>query len=228
VATNIDLSKIRFNSVNYLRRDLEERIRIPSRDQLIVDTYLQNVPGKRAVVFAVNVDHSDALAEHFRIAGIAARSVSGRVPVKEREAILERFRAGELLVLCACDVLNEGWDCAKLEVLLMARPTLSRILYMQQLGRGTRKAPGKEELIVFDFVDNASRYNVSQSLHRILGKQHYLPGVLVKHNELRIQRSSADRAKNPPRRTFRKRSPYAPWGYRRNDIGRTLDLCDLI
>lgn len=179
VETNIDLSRVRFNSVNYLRRDLEESIRIPSRDKLIVDTYLQNVPGKRTVAFAVNVDHGEALAELFCSAGVPARSVSGRVPVKEREAILQQFRGGELLVLCACDVLNEGWDCPELEVLLMARPTLSKVLYMQQLGRGTRKAPGKEELIVFDFIDNASRYNVSQSLHRMSGKKHYMPGALV-------------------------------------------------
>lgn len=46
----------------------------------------------------------------------------------------------------------------------MARPTLSRVLYLQQLGRGTRRAPGKECLIVFDFVDNASRYNPSLSM----------------------------------------------------------------
>jgi superfamily II DNA or RNA helicase len=179
VKTNIDLSKVRFNSINYLRRDLEESIRVPSRDSLIVNTYLQNVPGKRAVAFAVNVDHGEALAKSFCGANVPARSVSGRVPVKEREAILQQFREGKQLVLCACDVLNEGWDCPELEVLLMARPTLSKVLYMQQLGRGTRKSPGKEELIVFDFVDNASRYNVSQSLHRILGKKHYIPGALV-------------------------------------------------
>ena len=72
-------------------------------------------------------------------------------------------------VLCACDLLNEGWDCPDVEVLLMVRPTLSRVIYLQQLGRGTRRAPGKECLVVFDFVDNASRYNASLSLHRIAG-----------------------------------------------------------
>src|SRR5262249_39417781 len=74
---------------------------------------------------------------------------------------------------------NEGWDCPDIEVLLMARPTLSRVIYLQQLGRGTRKAPGKECLIVFDFVDNASRYNQSLSAHRVLGKGNYRPGGLL-------------------------------------------------
>ena len=187
VETNVDLSKVRFNAVNYLRRDLEERIRIPARDRLIVKTYLENVPGKRCVVFAVNVDHGEALAEEFRREGVPARSVSGRIPAKEREELLQRFRAGAPLVLCACDVLNEGWDCPELEVIFMARPTLSKVLYMQQLGRGTRKAPGKEEVLVFDFIDNASRYNVSQSLHRILGQKHYLSGALVEGTEAALR-----------------------------------------
>ena len=82
-------------------------------------------------------------------------------------------------MLCACDLLNEGWDCPDVEVLLMARPTLSKVIYLQQLGRGTRKAPGKECLIVFDFVDNATRYNQSLSLHRILGTSQYKAGSLV-------------------------------------------------
>ena len=61
----------------------------------------------------------------------------------------------------------------------MARPTLSRVIYLQQLGRGTRKAPDKECLIVFDFVDNATRYNTSLSLHRIVGNPHYRPGGFI-------------------------------------------------
>ena len=108
-----------------------------------------------------------------------AQSVSGRMPHREREEVLQGFHDGRLRVLCACDILNEGWDCPDIEVLLMARPTLSRVIYLQQLGRGTRKATGKECLIVFDFVDNANRYNQSLSAHRVLGKSSYRPGGLL-------------------------------------------------
>ena len=97
----------------------------------------------------------------------------------DRETTLGAFHKGELRVLCACDILNEGWDCPDVEVLLMARPTLSRVIYLQQLGRGTRKAPGKECLVVFDFVDNATRYSQSLSAHRVLGKSEYRPGGLL-------------------------------------------------
>src|SRR5262249_5562307 len=102
-----------------------------------------------------------------------------RMSNREREQHLQAFAEGRLQVLCACDILNEGWDCPAVEVLLMARPTLSRVIYLQQLGRGTRKALGKECLIVFDFVDNADRYNQSLSLHRVLGEKRYRQGGLV-------------------------------------------------
>jgi superfamily II DNA or RNA helicase len=179
VLTNVDLSRVRFNQVQYNRKDIEEAVIVPPRDRLIVDTYLNHVPGRKAVAFCVNVRHGESLAELFRRAGVPARSVSGRMLRTDREKYLAQFHQGELRVLCACDILNEGWDCPDVEVLLMARPTLSKVIYMQQLGRGTRKAPGKECLVVIDFVDNSLRYNQSLNLNRITGASKYRPGGLV-------------------------------------------------
>lgn len=85
----------------------------------------------------------------------------------------------EIQVLCACDLLNEGWDCPEIEVLFMARPTMSKVLYTQQLGRGMRLFEGKDSLMVFDFVDNASQYNMPQSLHRLFKMKEYRPGQLA-------------------------------------------------
>jgi len=101
------------------------------------------------------------------------------LPRQERDEILQQYQEGGIKVLCACDILNEGWDCPQVEALFMARPTLSKVIYLQQLGRGTRKAPGKECLTVFDFVDNASRYNQALSMHSVLGERFYRPGGLV-------------------------------------------------
>ncbi|WP_254045289.1 DEAD/DEAH box helicase [Thiohalocapsa sp. ML1] len=186
VKTNVDLSKVRFNEVQYNRQDLETTITVPARNELIVDTYLEHVRGRKGVTFCVNVRHGEALAELFRERGVPARSVSGAMPGRERDDALAAFARGELHMLCACDLLNEGWDCPDVEILLMARPTLSRIIYMQQLGRGTRKAPGKESLLVFDFVDNAGRYNQSWNLHRLTATRTYGPGRLVIAPENRI------------------------------------------
>lgn len=181
VKTNVDLTRVRFNQIQYNAHDLENALLVPSRDELLVDTWLKHVKGRRTVVFCVNVLHGEKLAARFRKAGVSAESVSGRDCDDRRHEILLRFEQGQVHVLCACDILNEGWDCPAVEVLFMARPTLSRIIYLQQLGRGTRKSPqtGKQCLFVFDFVDNAGRYNTALSLHRLLTRRQYRPGELV-------------------------------------------------
>jgi superfamily II DNA or RNA helicase len=179
VHTNVDLTKVRFNGVDYRAADLEKHLLVPGRDHLIADTYIQHTAGKRAVCFCVDVDHAERMATEFNGRGIKASSVSGRMGIKQREHILELYKSGELLVLCACDMLNEGWDSPETEVLLMARPTLSRVLYVQQLGRGTRTAQGKEYLLIFDFIDNTTRYAQAMNAHRLFKKQKYLPGGLV-------------------------------------------------
>ena len=181
VKTNVDLSKVRFNQIQYNARDIENTVLIPARDELIVQTYLDHVAGRRTVVFCVNVRHGESLAERFRARDVPAASVSGRDSEPKRKKALEDFAAGRLDVLCACDILNEGWDCPAVEAIFMARPTLSKIIYIQQLGRGTRKSPatGKTCLCVFDFVDNPGRYNAPLSLHRLTGRKDYRPGGLV-------------------------------------------------
>lgn len=179
IHTNIDLTRARFNSVQYNIRDLESKIYVPERNRLIVDTWLQYVRDKRTVVFCASVRHAEQIAELFRQAGVSAAAVSGGMKPAERREFQDRFVRREILVLCACDLLNEGWDCPEIEVLFMARPTMSRVLYTQQLGRGMRLFPGKESLMVFDFVDNASQYNMPQSLHRLFKLKEYRPGQLA-------------------------------------------------
>lgn len=179
IHTNIDLTKVRFNSVQYNIRDLESKIYVPERNRLIVDTWLQYVRDKRTVVFGASVKHAEQIAELFRKADISAVAVSGGMKGTERKGFLTKFESGEIKVLCACDLLNEGWDCPQTEVLFMARPTMSKVLYTQQLGRGMRLAEDKESLMVFDFVDNASQYNMPQSLHRLFRLKDYRAGALA-------------------------------------------------
>ena len=179
IRTNIDLSKVRFNSISYNIRDLESKIYVPERNQLIVDTWLSYVKNKRTVVFCASVKHAEEIAERFRDKGIAAAAVSGGMKRAERLEFQDKFVRRDIQVLCACDLLNEGWDCPEIEVLFMARPTMSKVLYTQQLGRGMRLYEGKESLMVFDFVDNAGIYNTPYSLHRLFRLNEYRPGALI-------------------------------------------------
>lgn len=179
IHTNIDMTKVRFNSVQYNIRDLDVKICVSERNQLIVDTWLNYVKDKRTVIFCASVKHAEQIADLFKKAGVNAVAVSGSMKTSERNEWLAKFASGEVKVLCACDLLNEGWDCPQTEVLFMARPTMSKVLYTQQLGRGMRLSEGKEFLMVFDFVDSASQYNAPYSLHRLFRLKDYHAGETV-------------------------------------------------
>lgn len=175
VKTNIDLSSVRFRGVQYNHLDLETKLFIPSRNKLVVDTYLEYARGHNTVIFCASVAHAEEISRLLKAQGIPVEAVSGKVPDARRKKVLADYEAGRLKVLCACDLLNEGWDSPKTDVLFMARPTMSRTVYLQQLGRGVRKNEGKESLIVFDFVDNAGLFNMPYSLHRLLNIGKYRP-----------------------------------------------------
>ena len=144
VKTNINMTDVRINGFKYNSLDLEETIMIPDRNNLIVSTYLEYVNGKSTVIFCTSVNHANTIASMLQERGIRAESVSGGTKPQVRKQILKDYASKKIQVLCACDLLNEGWDSPITEVLFMARPTMSKTIYMQQLGRGMRTHEGKE------------------------------------------------------------------------------------
>ena len=199
VKTNIDLTDVRINGIKYNSQDLESKLFIPERNQLIVDTYLKYVNGKKTVIFCASVDHAAEIAKLLRDSGVKAEAVSGRDRVEAREKILKDYETGSTNVLCACDLLNEGWDSPHTTVLFMARPTMSKTIYLQQLGRGTRRCPGKDDLLVIDFVDNANMFNMPYSLHRVLDISKYQPMayVLAPENKRKLDQDMLFQGEKP-------------------------------
>lgn len=179
VKTNVDLSEVRINGIKYNSQDLESKLFVPERNRVVLDTYIDYVKNRKTVIFCASVKHAEEIALLFKEARINAEAVSGSSRPRERERILKEYEEGDINVLCACDLLNEGWDSPKTQVLFMARPTMSKTIYMQQLGRGTRKSEGKEYLMVFDFIDNASLFNMPLSIHRMFNIDKYRPGEFV-------------------------------------------------
>lgn len=179
VKTNVDLSTVRINGIKYYSQDLESKLYVPERNRIIIDTYLQYVKNRKTVVFCASVKHAEEISQLFKENGIACEAVSGTLKNSERARILDEYENGNINVLCACDLLNEGWDSPKTEILFMARPTMSKTLYMQQLGRGMRKREGKNYLLVFDFIDNANMFNMPYSIHRLLNLKECRPGQLA-------------------------------------------------
>jgi hypothetical protein len=130
------------------------------RNKLLVAAYLKLANRRRAVVFCVDVAHARNVGEVFSAAGIAAATVWGEMPRDERRATLERFSRGEIDVITNCNVLTEGFDEPRVDAILMARPTRSKLLYTQMIGRGTRRHPAKTDLLVIDIADNSTMHQL--------------------------------------------------------------------
>jgi superfamily II DNA or RNA helicase/HKD family nuclease len=106
----------------------------------------------RGLGFCVSVEHARFMARHFNTHGITSVAVWGDSPRAEREAALRDLAAGDVKVVFSVDLFNEGVDVPAVDTVLMLRPTESPTLFLQQLGRGLRKADGKAFCTVLDFV----------------------------------------------------------------------------
>jgi superfamily II DNA or RNA helicase len=123
--------------------------------QLVVNQVLEHVgePQRmRALGFCASVAHAHHMAAFFEQQGLRSLAISGETPDAERRAALEQLARGELRVLFSVDLFNEGVDVPDVDTLLFLRPTESPTLFLQQLGRGLRRADRKSLCTVLDFV----------------------------------------------------------------------------
>ena len=142
---------------------------MPDRNDLIARAYLQFAQGRRAITFTADVTHSRHLTEAMRARGIRAEWVAGELPDKVRDARIRDFREGRLDVIVNAQLLTEGFDAPEISCVIMARPTKSLALYTQQVGRGTRLAPGKRDCLILDVAD-VSQYHDLLSVASLVGK----------------------------------------------------------
>ena len=178
IETNIDLSKVRFNGKDYVNADLEKRIRVTSRNELIVDVLKEYFTSRKSslrqgVIFCVNVSHANEMTHLLNKAGIVAASYIGQT--KNPESIMEDFKNKKIRFLCTCNMISEGWDYPELGILVMARPTLSKVLYLQQIGRGLRKTDTKKNVIVIDVVDEYGAMIKACNMHSLFANPYYVP-----------------------------------------------------
>ena len=178
IETNIDLSKVRFNGKDYVNADLEKRIRVTSRNELIVDVLKEYFTSgeaslRQGVIFCVNVSHANEMARLLNKAGIVAASYTGQT--KNPASVMDDFKNKKIRFLCTCNMISEGWDYPELGILVMARPTLSKVLYLQQIGRGLRKTDTKKNVIVIDVVDEYGAMIKACNMHTIFANPYYVP-----------------------------------------------------
>ena len=178
IETNIDLSRVRFNGKDYVNADLEKSIRVTSRNELIVNVLLEYfcnevVSKRQGIIFCVNTKHTQEMERLLNAAGISAKSYTGQT--KNADKIMSEFKEKKIRFLCACNMISEGWDYPELGILVMARPTISKVLYLQQIGRGLRKTANKENVFVIDVVDEYGAMVKPCSMHSIFQNALYVP-----------------------------------------------------
>lgn len=156
IADNIDLRGVTFRMGGYDSAELSDLYTgNEDRAALIIqqtEAKILDPQAMRALGFCASVEHAEYMAEVFTCAGIESVALSGKSTREYRDTSLRRLRAGELQCIFTVDLFNEGVDVPEVDTVLMLRPTQSATVFLQQLGRGLRRAAGKALLTVLDFV----------------------------------------------------------------------------
>lgn len=156
----VDLSSVKTKMGDYDKKGLEEAVDKPTITGDAVAQYKKHASGKRCVVMCASIKHAEHVCAQYKASGIEAAQIDGSLSNGERKKVLDRFRSGELRVICNCALLIEGVDIPSIEAIQWLRPTQSLIIWMQGNGRGLRPAPGKSRLIIMDHVGNWSRHGL--------------------------------------------------------------------
>ena len=158
---NIDYSKIKKTGKKYNVSDLERTLIVDKRNQAIFDKYMELVGGDKAIAFCVTIAHAKKMADFFNERGVSSIAItsSREDESKPSKELIKEFKDNEYAVAFTVDKFNEGIDVPNVRALLFLRPTESKTVFTQQLGRGLRLSPNKEELIVLDFIGNYKKAN---------------------------------------------------------------------
>lgn len=140
----------------------KELQRAANQDDLVgaaVDEMISRGAERKSwLVFCCGIAHADNVAARLIEKGITCETVYGKTPKAERADTIDRFRRGVIRCVVNVNVLTTGFDAPNVDMIVMLRPTLSPVLYVQMVGRGLRIAPGKEDCLLLDFSHNVVRH----------------------------------------------------------------------
>ncbi|WP_251041593.1 DUF3427 domain-containing protein [Arthrobacter sp. ISL-30] len=161
VSDDVDLSRLEWKRGNY---DVAQLDALYTGNEARAGKVIRELRDKvtstedmRAIGFCVSVQHAIYMAEVFTRAGIASMAVSGHTDDDERALALRRLRDRTINCIFAVDLFNEGLDLPEVDTILLLRPTQSATIFLQQLGRGLRRADDKAVLTVLDFIGQQRR-----------------------------------------------------------------------
>ncbi|KAJ5238766.1 ATP-dependent helicase IRC3 [Penicillium chermesinum] len=154
VKSEADLSKVKKDQFgDFSLSSLSEAVNKRTINDVTVRAWMANAKDRKStLVFCVDIKHAMQLTETFRAHGVDARYITASTPPKVRAEQLEAFRNQEFPVLLNCGLFTEGTDIPNIDCVLLARPTKSRNLLVQMIGRGLRLHPGKQNCHIIDMV----------------------------------------------------------------------------
>ena len=153
-----DLTQLRRRAGDYAIDQAATAMDRPTVTGDAIAHYTRLASGQRAIAFCCNVQHAEHVATSFNAAGIPAATLLGSADPLRRDATVAAFDAGQVQVLVTVDVVSEGFDIPAASCAILLRPTQSLGLYLQQVGRVLRPAPGKQAAVVLDHVGNVHRH----------------------------------------------------------------------
>lgn len=161
LADNIDWKVVQEASKNrYSLSQLNRRLIIPTRDDLAARLIAESFAAEKrraAIAYCPSAVHAREFAARLRQYGLRAEPILHDVEQRMRARMMSRFRAGDLDVVTTVDLFNEGVDVPDVDMIVFMRVTHSRRIFVQQLGRGLRCSPGKDRVLVLDFVTDLRR-----------------------------------------------------------------------
>jgi superfamily II DNA or RNA helicase len=157
VHLDVDLDSIRTRGGEYIAADLENALESAGVVEATVQGMLEHARDRKSLVFTFTIEQAEKTALELTQRGIPAASISCDTPSDERKRILADFKKGLLHAVCSCGVLTEGFDEPSADCCVIARPTKSKTLYTQMVGRVLRIHPEKPDCLVLDFCGSGSR-----------------------------------------------------------------------
>ncbi|AGO12769.1 AaceriADR302Wp [[Ashbya] aceris (nom. inval.)] len=150
-----DLDAVAVSASDFQLSSLSQVMNTEQVNRIVLNTYLHKRREhklKSALLFGVDVSHVRSLCMLFQAGGVEAQYVTAKTRPSERDSIVEDFRSGKIEVLMNCGIFTEGTDIPNIDCLLLCRPTRSRTLLIQMIGRGLRQHHSKDHCHVIDFV----------------------------------------------------------------------------
>lgn len=145
---------------DYKSQDLCNILDNDSETERLYDCYAQYATGRKGIIYAVSREHAAHIADLYNKKGVAAAAIDCNTPREERQRLINDFKQadGRLQVLVNVELFTEGFDCPAIDFVLLARPTRSLTLYLQQVGRALRPPPSGDEVLILDYAGLYNRF----------------------------------------------------------------------